>query len=75
MVRLLRLSLVLLVTCAGVVVAAPLVVGLSPSEQNAVDKPGRNGVILQLDRKSGCVWRVAEATGKRELDGPCKRTK
>ena len=80
MARPLRLALIPLLMCAGVVVAAPV---LTNSDQHqaslvsaAAPKPVLNDFILQVDAKAGCVWRVSVATGRRELDPlPCRRPK
>lgn len=80
MARPLRLALVLLLLCAGAVVAAPILTNsdqrMPPSVAAATPKPVRTDFVLQVDAKSGCVWRVSVATGRRELDPlPCKRPK
>jgi len=73
-----RLGLVLLLFGAGVVVAAPVIMNQPseplPSAAAVAPKPIRNEFILQVDSKSGCLWRVSVATGRRERDPlPCKR--
>ncbi len=80
MARPLRLALILLLMCAGVVVAAPVVTNSDQHQPSliaaAAPKPVLNDFILQVDSKSGCVWRVWVDTGHRELDPfPCRRRK
>jgi hypothetical protein len=80
MARPLRLALILLLLCAGVVVAAPAIKTFDqrppPSGAVAAPKPVGDNFILRLDSESGCLWRVSVATGRRELDPlPCKRPK
>ena len=80
MARPLRLALILLLMCAGVVVAAPVVTNSDQHQPSlvaaAAPKPVLNDFILQVDSKAGCVWRVSVATGRRELDPlPCRRPK
>ncbi len=80
MARPLRLASVLLLMCAGVVVAAPIVTNsnqLQPSSViAAAPKLVLDDIILQVDSRSGCVWRVSVPTGRRELDPlPCRRNK
>jgi hypothetical protein len=80
MARPLRLAFVLLLMCAGAVVAAPGITNSNPTLRSTiavpVPKPARDAVVLQVDQKSGCVWRVSLATGTRELDPlGCKRPK
>ena len=80
MARPLRLALILLLMCAGLVVAAPVVTNSNQHQPSSVvgaaPKPLLNDFILQVDSKAGCVWRVPVATGRRELDPlPCKRPK
>ncbi len=80
MARPLRLALILLLMCAGVVVAAPIVTNSDQPKPSSVaaatPKPVLNDFILWVDARSGCVWRVSETTGQRELDPlPCKRPK
>ena len=76
----LRLALIMLLMCAGIVVAAPLVTRVDTSERALTAKPGpalaRETFVLQADRRSGCVWRVSTTTGRRELGFlPCRRIK
>lgn len=80
MARPLRLALILLLMCAGAVVAAPGITNVNPNPRSIiavpVPKPVRDDVVLNVDRQSGCVWRVSVATGKRQLGFlPCKRPK
>ena len=80
MARPLRLALILLLMCAGVVVAAPVVTNPAQNQPSSVPaaapKPVLNDFILRVDSRSGCVWRVTVATGRRELDPlPCRRPK
>jgi hypothetical protein len=80
MARPLRLALILLLMCAGAVVAAPGITNFNPNLRSAtavpVPKPARDAFVLHVDQQSGCVWRVSVATGKRELGSlPCKRPK
>jgi hypothetical protein len=80
MARPLRLALILLLMCAGVVVAAPVMTNSDQHQPSLVTavapKPVLNDFILQVDSKAGCVWRVSVATGRRELDPlPCRRPK
>jgi hypothetical protein len=80
MARPLRLALILLLMCAGAVVAAPGITNFNPNPRSTiavpVSKPVRDEFVLHVDRQSGCVWRVSMATGKRELgDLPCQRPK
>lgn len=79
MARPLRLAVILLLMCAGIVVAAP--VATSPDRAQPLtiakplSKPVRNDVVLEVDQKSGCVWRVSLATGRRERESfLCKRS-
>jgi hypothetical protein len=80
MARPLRLALVLLLMCAGVVLAAPVVTNSGQHQPSSVAmvaaKPVLNDFILRVDSRSGCVWRVSVATGRRELDPlRCKQPK
>jgi hypothetical protein len=80
MARPLRLAVILLLMCAGAVVAAPGITNSNPTPRATiavpVPKPVRDAFVLQVDQKSGCVWRVSLATGKRALDPlPCQRPK
>jgi hypothetical protein len=80
MARPLRLALILLLMCAGAVVAAPGITNVNPNPLSTiavpVPKPVRDEFVLHVDRQSGCVWRVSMATGKRELGFlPCQRPK
>ena len=80
MARPLRLALILLLMCAGAVVAAPGITNVNPNPRSTiavpVPKPIRDEFILHVDQQSGCVWRVSMATGKRELGFlPCQRPK
>ena len=80
MARPLRLALILLLMCAGAVVAAPGITNVNPNPRSTiavpVSKPARDDFVLHVDQQSGCVWRVSLATGKRELGFlPCKRPK
>jgi hypothetical protein len=80
MARPLRLALILLLMCAGAVVAAPGITNVNPNPRSTiavpVPKPVRDDFVLHIDRQSGCVWRVSMATGKRELGFlPCQRPK
>jgi hypothetical protein len=80
MARPLRLALILLLMCAGAVVAAPGITNFNPNPRSAtavpVPKPARDDFVLHVDQQSGCVWRVSMATGKRVLGSlPCKRPK
>ncbi len=79
MARPLRLALIVLLIGAGVV-AAPIVTNSDQPKPSSVaaatPKPVLNDFILWVDARSGCVWRVSETTGQRELDPlPCKRPK
>jgi len=77
MARLLRLAFIMLLLCAGVVVAAPVVMTSGDATKPPLDmptpKPPRNEFVLHVDQRSGCVWRVSIETGKRELTSPCRR--
>jgi hypothetical protein len=66
--------------CAGAVVAAPGITNVNPNPRSTLAVPVptlvRDDFVLQVDRQSGCVWRVSVATGKRQLGFlPCKRPK
>ena len=78
MARPLRLALIPLLMCAGVVVAAPVLTNSDQHQASLVTavapKPVPDDFILRVDSKAGCVWRVSVATGRRELDPlPCRR--
>ncbi|GEO14014.1 hypothetical protein [Microvirga aerophila] len=80
MTRPLRLALIMLLTGAGVVFAAPVVTNAGKGHVSKVVAPARQanpgGFVLHVDQKTGCVWRVSSETGKRNLDPlPCKRPK
>jgi hypothetical protein len=80
MARPLRLALILLLMCAGAVVAAPGITNVNPNPRSTiavpVPTPARDDFVLHVDQQSGCVWRVSLATGKRELGFlPCQRPK
>ncbi len=80
MTRPLRLALIMLLTGAGVVFAAPVVTntgkGQASKTEALVRQTIRSGFVLHVDQKTGCVWRVSSETGKRHLDPlPCKRPK
>ncbi|PVE24125.1 hypothetical protein DC522_12610 [Microvirga sp. KLBC 81] len=72
--------MILLLLCAGVVIAAPAIMNsdqrIPSSVAAAAPKPVRNDFVLRVYAKSGCVWRVSVDTGRRELDPlPYKRPK
>jgi hypothetical protein len=80
MARPIRLALILLLLCAGVVVAAPIVTNSDQYQTSSIavaaPKPVLNDFIIRVDSRSGCVWRVSVATGRRTLDPiPCRRHK
>jgi hypothetical protein len=76
----LRLAAIMTLLCAGIVIPAPAVENPRGVPLSILAKPapatGRDGFILRVDRASGCIWRVAVATGKRELASrPCTGAK
>lgn len=78
MTRPFRLALIMLLMCAGIVVAAPLVTKVNQSQPASITQPAPmllpDDFVLHVDRRSGCVWRVSTTTGRRELASqPCKR--
>jgi hypothetical protein len=78
MARPLQLALILLLMCAGVVVAAPVFTNSDQHQPSlvitAAPKSVLNDIILRVDSRSGCVWRVSVTIGRRELDPlPCRR--
>ena len=80
MARPLRLALIMLLTGAGVVIAAPVVTSTGRVKSPGIEAPAKPVVhseyVFHVDQKSGCVWRIAVESGRRNLDTlPCKRPK
>lgn len=80
MTRSLHLALLALLLGAGVVFAAPVINDHQRLLRLVADKPAprasRPDFVLHVDSKTGCVWRVSTADGKRHGDRlPCSRPK
>lgn len=80
MTRPFRLALIMLLMCAGIVVAAPIVRKVDRGQLPLIATPAptlpRDNFVLHADQRSGCVWRVSTTTDRRELASqPCKRAK
>ncbi len=70
MARPIRLALILVALCAGIVAVPAVTTPGSdppPMARTPTPAPVRDDFILRVDRQSGCVWRVSVTTGKREL--------